>query len=332
VEEARQTLYRANFTHNAAIQTVVLEVERTYYEYLYAKAVRQADSAAVKESDANLDAAEERHKAGLATVADVLQAKSDHSQKMLALQTVEGQIQTIRGSLATAMGLPPNIDYDIGFLPNELPIEEVSLTVGELIRVAETHRPDLSAARSEVLSAKAHARSVQADGRPSISLDGNVTRRFYNSHDDYSNLYSEGVFLTWPFFTGFSHENDVLEAKLRAEAALQNFEVLKSEVDLDVWTSYYDLKTAGEKTATAAEFLASAAESHNVALERYKAGVGSILELLSVQTALVSARAQDIQARTDWFLAIAQLAYATGRLDLSDMTGTTQPPNEEDTK
>ncbi len=332
VEEARQNLYRANWTHNATIQNVVLEVERTYYEYLYTKAARDADSADVKEAGANLDAAEERHKAGLATVADVLQARSDYAQKKLALQTVEGQIQTIRGSLATAMGLPPNIDYDIGLLPVELPVAEVSLTVDELIRVAEQHRPDLSAARAGILSAKAHTRSVQADGRPSISLDGSVSRRFYNSHDDYSNLYSEGVFLNWPFFTGFSHENDVLEARMKADLAQQDYEALKSQVDLDVWTSYYDLKTAGERITTAAEFLASADESQNVALERYRAGVGSILELLSAQTALENARAQDLQARTDWFLAIAQLAYATGRLDISDFPGATQKLNEEDTK
>jgi outer membrane protein TolC len=330
VEEARQALYRANWTHNATIQRVVLDVERAYYTYLYAKSAREAQSAAVNEAEANLDAAEERHKAGLATVADVLQARSNYSQKKLALQTVEGQIQTIRGSLATAMGLPPNIPYDIGVLPEALPVNDVSQAVDELIREAETQRPDLAAARADALSAKAHARSVKAEGRPTISLDGNVSRRYYDSRDNYSNNYLQGIFLSWPLFTGFSHSYDVVEAQSNAELAQQQYEVLKGQVDLDVWTSYYDLKTAGERLTTSREFLASATESHDVALGRYKAGVGSILELLSAQTVLEDARAQDLQARADWLLAIAELAYATGRLDVSPSPDSTRSSTQKD--
>jgi outer membrane protein len=110
VEEARQALYQANWSHNAMIQTVILQVETTYYQYLQAKALRDADAEAVKEAEANLEAAKVRRQAGLATVADELQARSNLAQQQLALQTVEGQIQTTRGSLATAMGLSPTID------------------------------------------------------------------------------------------------------------------------------------------------------------------------------------------------------------------------------
>jgi outer membrane protein TolC len=51
-----------------------------------------------------------------------------------------------------------------------------------------------------------------------------------------------------------------------------------------------------------------------VATDRYRSGVGSILDVLTAEAALESARAQEIQARTDWFLAVAQLAHDTGTL------------------
>jgi outer membrane protein len=315
VEEARQALYSANWTHNATIQTVILQVETAYYQYLYAKAVCSADSAAVHEAGVNLDAAEERHKAGLATVADVMQARSNYSQRKLALQSVTGQLETIRGSLATAMGLPPTIEYDIGFLPSNIPVDQVSDTVEELLRQAEEHRPDLAAARASALGAKAHVRSVERSGLPAITLQGSVSRRYFDNPDVYSNNYSEGIFLNVPLFTGFSHTYDVVEARSQAERAAEEYELLKSQVDLEVWSSYYDLKTAADRITTAGEYLDSASETHDVVLERYKAGVGSILELLAAQTALEDARAQDLQARTDWFLALAGLAHATGRLE-----------------
>ncbi|HLA40097.1 MAG TPA: TolC family protein, partial [Candidatus Glassbacteria bacterium] len=128
VESARQDLFASNWTHNATVQNVVLRVEQAYFQYLYAKALRQARQESVQEARENLDAAEERHKAGLATIIEVLQAKTNYSQALLSYQEVDGRVKTIRGALATAMGLPADIEYDVGFLPNELPVAMVSET------------------------------------------------------------------------------------------------------------------------------------------------------------------------------------------------------------
>jgi outer membrane protein len=313
-DEAKQQLYAANWSHNAMIQSVILEVETAFYQYQYAKAVRVADSVAVQEASANLDAAEERHKAGLATVGDVLQAKSNLAQRKLALQGIEGQIQTIRGSLATAMGISPAIKFDVGMLPSDLPLSEATETVDTLLQQAVMLRPDLGAARASAQAAKAHARSLKRERLPALSLQGSMNRRFYDNPDNFSDNYTQGLYLTMPLFTGFSHSYDIVEAQAKAESARQQYEVLKGKIELDVWSSYYDLKTANEQVTTAGEFLASASESHDVALGRYKSGVGTILELLGAQASLEEARAEDLLARTNWFLALAGLAHATGQL------------------
>jgi outer membrane protein len=326
VEEARQALYQANWSHNAMIQTVILQVETTYYQYLQAKALRDADAEAVKEAEANLEAAKVRRQAGLATVADELQARSNLAQQQLALQTVEGQIQTTRGSLATAMGLSPTIDYDVGLLPSNLPTGEVSAVVDDLIRKAQIYRPDLAASRAAVLAARAHVKSVKAEGFPQVSVQGNVSRRYYDNPNKYSDNYLAGIFLSWPLFTGFAHPYDVLQAEAQAALAQRQYETLRSSVELDVWTSYYDLKTAAERLTTARKFLDYASESHAVTLESYQSGVNSILDLLAAQTTLEEARSQEVQARTDWFLALAQLAHATGRLGSAEPQPTTTPP------
>ena len=58
----------------------------------------------------------------------------------------------------------------------------------------------------------------------------------------------------------------------------------------------------------------SARQSYEAISARYRAGVGSILDLLTAEAALEAARAQEAGARTDWFLAVAQLAHDTGTL------------------
>ncbi len=52
-----------------------------------------------------------------------------------------------------------------------------------------------------------------------------------------------------------------------------------------------------------------------VALGRYKAGVGTILDVLSAQSALASARLQRIQAQLDGNVYRATLAQSVGALD-----------------
>ncbi len=69
-----------------------------------------------------------------------------------------------------------------------------------------------------------------------------------------------------------------------------------------------------QKIKTAQDLLASAEKSYEVALARYKEGVGSILDLLTAQSVLENGRGQDIQARTEWFLSLVQFTHDTGTL------------------
>ena len=85
-------------------------------------------------------------------------------------------------------------------------------------------------------------------------------------------------------------------------------------MDLQVWSSYYALATATQRVRTSRDLLTGAQQSAEVAAGRYRSGVGSILDVLTAESALESARAQEVQSRADWFVAVAQLAHDTGTL------------------
>jgi outer membrane protein TolC len=91
---------------------------------------------------------------------------------------------------------------------------------------------------------------------------------------------------------------------------------LEQQVVYQVFTAYYTLRTATQQVRTSGDLLASASQSEQVALGRYKAGAGSVLDLLTAQAALAGARAQEIQARFSWYTALAQLAHDAGILGL----------------
>ena len=314
VEEARQALIAADWTHNAAIQDAVLQVQQAYYQYLNARALESAQQVAVKEAQANLDAAERRHDAGLSTIADVLQAKTALSQARLGLETVQGQIQVIRGVLATAVGLPANTPFEVDIPVQEVPLSRGTEEVDRLIEQAQARRPDLAAARALVQKAQAHLDHARAQDRPTLTTSVNGGRIYYAPDYNYQDTYCLAFLLTVPIFNGLTYQYNVFKAEAEAETSRARLDSLQQQAIVQVWSSYYNQKTATQRVQTTRDLLQSAQQSFEVVSARYKAGVGSILDVLTSETALASARAQETQARTDWFLTMAQLAHDTGTL------------------
>ena len=324
VAEARALLVAANLTHNDAIQDVLLDVSTAYYGYVNARALREAAAADVAGAEANLDAAERRHAAGLATIADVLQARTALSASRLDLHRAEGDMQVIRGALATAMGLPAELSVDAAPLDESLPVTAASEGVDRAVARALATRPDLLAARARAAAAERRIAQERAEGLPTRSLRGAANRIYYDAPArDPGDNYSAQVLLRVPLFSGFEHRYDVERAREEAALAGAQAETIANQVRLQVWTAYYDLQTAALRFGTAQDLLAAAEESARVAAGRYQAGVGSILDLLAAQSALADARAQRILARADWLLSLARLAHDTGDLQPAAATATT---------
>jgi outer membrane protein TolC len=222
----------------------------------------------------------------------------------------------IRGALATAVGVPATVPVDVGDLPEDLPLERTVASIDELIARASAERPDLAARRFEAEAAQQHIQSVRAEGLPKLFANGSVNRTYYYNAtgSPYSDNYAGSILLRIPVFTGLDTVYSTKKAKEEAAVAQAAATRAQDQVTLDVWTSYYAVQTATQTVKTSRDLLASAGQSAEVEQGRYKEGVGSILDLLSAQAALANARAQDVEARSFWFLSMAQLAYATGAL------------------
>lgn len=315
VEEARQALIASAYSQNQTIQNVVLRTQQAYYSYLNAKALVAAQTATVREREAALEAANARHDAGVATIADVLQARTALSQAKLAYESFDGNLRSAEGTLSTAMGLRPTTRFTAGDLPADLPLDTVSQTVDQLIAQAEATRPDLAAARAAVLNARVRVHDVRSQGLPTVGLSSAAGRNIGIAGTSGStNTYSAGVNLRFPLFTGFRNTYDIRQAEAIAQATQEDTRSLADEVGLQVWNSYYSLQTAAQRVRTSRDLLASAQQAVEVESNRYKAGVGSIIDLLTAQAALENARAQEVQSRADWLVSVAQLAHDTGTL------------------
>lgn len=325
LENARQLMAALAATQDATLQSVFLSAVQAYYQRYAAAAAVSAARDSLRASQESLQAAEARYRIGTNTPADRLQAQTAASQAKLTLIQAEGNAKTSIGVLANVMGVDANAAPAIAMPADALPLEAFERNLDELIAAAKRTRPDLAAAEAQVKAVRANIGTVNATGMPSVSLFAN---RNYSDGGLTDALRSNaiGIAVNIPLFTGFNatYKRRAAEAQLEAKAA--QYELLSRQVSLDVWRAYYALLSGTEAVRASIDLLASAEASERMAAGRYKAGYGAILDLLNAQSALASARQQQIQAQYHWRIAKAALAQAMGELDFSQLQAAVPSP------
>jgi outer membrane protein len=318
LESAQRTLEASNWTHDATLQTVMFAAIQAYYQVFATQAA--AEAALVSEHAGNeaLTAAQKRYEVGAAALADALQAKTAFAQARLNRQKTEGDARVAVGSLANALGLDADYRLDIAapFLPK--PDAEQETMVHRLIEEAKAMRPDLAAAEATVKAAEANVKAAEAGHWPSISVISNYGYSHTSLPSD-TQSWTIGMQVSLPLFTGFNVTYQIRSAEEQLEVKRADYDRLEQSVSLDVWRAYQLLNTAHESFKSSEDLVASADQSEKVAMGRYKAGAGNIIDLLNAQASHANARLQLIQAQYTWLTQKAQLAQALGRLDFSSI-------------
>src|SRR5260370_354452 len=97
----------ASSAFNDTHRNVIYRVEQAYYQLLNASGQEEAARANLSNAQAVQQAAEERLNHGLATLPDLLEARSATAQAEYELQAVLGAEEIAYGNLATALGTTP---------------------------------------------------------------------------------------------------------------------------------------------------------------------------------------------------------------------------------
>jgi len=317
IESARQRAIAADLTHNATVLDAVLQVESMLFTYLATRALRDAQVVSVTEAQNDLTAATVRRRLGVATIQDVLQTQTALAQARLQLATDEGNLLAQQGNLAFAMGLQANTRFEIPPITANDSVADVLASVDTLINRAITRRPELAQARAEAASLAAQIRVARAAALPTLSLRAtNGISTTYAATTNTVRPYSIGLGFSVPIFNGFSAQYDIRAARGQYEAGEARVTTMQQQISVQVFTSYFQLRASTERVRRSAELLAAAEQSATVALGRYREGVGTIIDVLLGRSALATARAESVQARWEWRLALAQLAHDAGMLDL----------------
>ncbi|HSN17305.1 MAG TPA: TolC family protein [Gammaproteobacteria bacterium] len=318
VDAAKYSRTAAELDANQTLQDLILQVEQDYYQVLGLQAVQDADVQSVQDASANLDNANQRKTSGLATIGDVYQAEAALAGAKLALQTTQGQLAGARGILAIALGYPADTDVPLAPWDTQINARMPEQNIHDLLAEAAQARPELLASKAQQQAAVASLEAARGRGWPSLSLNGSAGRTTTDIGGDKNtvNAYNADLSLSFPLFAGFANHAAVRQAEAAVDVAEATNEQLIQAVQLEVWQAYQNMRTAVSNLDTADLQLKSSQQAADVTQARYKNGLDSILDVLSAQATLANARVQQVQARLNWFAALAAMGHALGGLDV----------------
>lgn len=316
IEAAEYRLLAANLTQNRTLQDVVLQVEQAYYQLLGLEALVRTNELSLKNSQTALEAVQKRRESGLATVADIYRVETQVAQAQLNLTRSQGDLEKAKGQLAAAVGLPVDSALRVQTMSDEPQVREMTEAMSTLLERAKTDRPDLVAAEAQARAARASADAAAKAGLPSIEITGTAGRTSFRDDRPSATSYVLGLNLRIPLFSGFRDTYSTRQAEAQAAQAEAARDSLYRQTELDVWQSYYDLRTATTGIASTEAQVKSAEQTAQATLARYRAGFGSILDLITAQQDESNARVQRIQSYLGWFTALARLNYSVGMNDI----------------
>lgn len=313
IEAAKYALINANWTHNQTVQTVMYQVISTYYAAVGAIETRKASEYSLADAKKSLAAAETQFAAGVVTKLDVLQAKSNYAQAEYNLVQAVANEEIALANLAQASGLPPNICLEI-CLVEEIDQKEITTCLDQMVEIAKGSRNDVAAYFATYQQMAAEEKVAYSNMLPQFAFIGDLSKTYFSSGFGTVTNVSAAVGMTWNFFNGYENEYLYYQSKCNTKAAYASWKVQEQQAILQVVTAYNQYEAADENLYYADEFYMYSKEAFDAALLGYRAGVNTILDVLSTESSLASARTQLVQARTNYMTALANISYSTGML------------------
>jgi outer membrane protein len=321
IDAAKANLLVSNLAFNDTHRKVIFQVASAYYRLLNARGQREAAEVSLKNAQAVEEDAQSRLNNGLATKPDLLEATAARTQSDYDLQAATGAEDIARGDLATAIGLPPGTAFQVQDIRELATPNAMADSVDQEIDRAFAQRPELMEQVAKVRAANASIKQARSAYFPVLSFNGDGgLARAYGQQDLLPGHYAQGEFWTvdlqlkWTLFDGTHREHQIAEAEAEKKSAQAGIDALRDQVANEVWAAYSNMKTALRQQQAAAALLTASDQSYEAARESYGYGVRNLLDVVSAQRTLAQARSEDIYARTQLLLDVANLAFRTGDL------------------
>jgi outer membrane protein TolC len=258
-----------------------------------------------------LKLAQDQRDAGIATGVDVTRAETRLAQEQVRLSRAQTDAETARLQLQRIVGLPLGSSFTLTdplrFSVDTLPAIETA------VATAEDTRGEVRAAQAQVTVNKLETGAARADQLPSLEFLGDYGVSGITPVTSALPTRRYAIQLNVPIFNGGLTRGRIQVASSREQQAQLQLASVRGQVEEDVRLAYAGLRTTAD-TVRAADLAVSLAERElEMARDRFRAGVGDNIELVTAQTTLANARLDQVSALAVYNGARLNFAAALGR-------------------
>lgn len=290
---------------------VLIAVDTAYYNALKAQAVLQVAEQTVKTRQLVSDQVTALEQNKLRSGLDVTFANVDLAQAKLLLVQAQNDLQASFAELSDALGLPGQRTFHLVEQPAPVaPPEDFAPLLVQALR----DRPEIISQHLDLGAAQSYATAQRDLWFPTISATG-VAGLTPVREDALAPRYAAGGFnVNIPIFNGRQFNALHAEAKARAGAQEQNLRDLENGIARDVRRAWLNAQSGFQRLGLTQQLLDQANEALDLAQQRYKLGLSSIIELSQAQLNQTQAEIAQASAKYDYEAEIAALNFQTGAL------------------
>lgn len=300
--------------------TSISSVINNYYAIVRQKQQLSAIRDQISVNEERVKLAERKLEVGIGGKPELLQAKVDlNAQRTLSLQQ-ETLIIQLKDQLNGLVGLKLPVPYDV----SDSILINLDIKEEEIFENFEERNYALQSAKVDLSIARLALRESRADRSPVVNFNAtyNYTQTdFQKQINSLATIYNEsfgfsgyGFSVTLPIFNGLNVNRNVQQAKITLNRQQLLYDQQKQQVDVGIRNAFVSYDNAKKILLIEEENILLAKENVMIALESFKRGVATFIELRTAQQSLAEAYNRLIAARYNAKVAETDLLRLNGSL------------------
>ncbi len=290
---------------------VAFNLRSAYFTAAAARALVKVAEDTLQNQEAHLKQTQGFVEAGTHPEIDLAQARTDRANAKVQLINAQVAYDTDKALLNQTMGVERETEYEVADPPAEsVPGEDDSTDA--ILPVALKARPDLLSLARQIEAQELVTKSIKGSYAPSLGVSTSLS----DGGADLGTLawnWSATLGLNWQIFGGGITDAQMREARATTANLQAQYDLQRQQVRADVEQARLGVRAAKATIEATHEAAVNARVRLGLAEGRYRAGIGSMIELGDSQVALTAASAQEIQAVFNLATARARLLQALGQ-------------------
>lgn len=302
------------------VENSIAAIINGYYNIAQQKQQLRALAEQMSISEERVKLSDAKFQTGLGPKTDWLQAKVDYNAQRAMWLRQQTTIEQSKASLNQLMAIADeSTNYDVH---DTIPVN-LSLSYGEILENLHQTNPQLQIAKQNVEISRIALKEAKGDFFPILSFNSayNFTQSRANAAvNQFSPVFNQnkgfnyGFSATVPIFNGLNVHRQVKAAKLNIQYQELSLDNQQSQVNLFLRNAFKDYEYYKMSLVLEEESVDLARENVMVALERFRQGVSTTLELKEAQQSLELAAYRLIQARYNTKISETELMRLKGTL------------------